>query len=186
MTVLDFGAAHLTRDGGERRSALGTPLYAAPEPWDDGEVTPATDVWALGLLVFYMLAAEDFWRGAYADRLVVEAHERDASPASARARELGATLPESFDGWFARCVARDPRARFHEVDAAFDVLKTVIGGWSEGGEVLPKREVAAVAPREELPEPAVIVRRERRPRSTPMSGELGRVPEEHRCRACGD
>jgi hypothetical protein len=41
-------------------------------------------------------------------------------PASERAAELGvlALLPPGFDGWFARCVDRDPAARFPDAEAA--------------------------------------------------------------------
>jgi serine/threonine protein kinase len=161
VTVLDFGAARLVAEGGGRRSALGTPLYAAPEQWDDGAVRPAADVWALGLLVFYMLTGEDFWRGAYVDRLVAEAHERDAVAASARAAACGVVLPESFDGWFARCVAREVSGRFQEAGAALEALEEVVAGWKGRAAVLPARAKVAVAWREELPEAAVIARKER-------------------------
>jgi len=161
VTVLDFGAARLVAEGGARRSALGTPLYAAPEQWDDGAVTPAADVWALGLLVFYMLTGEDFWRGAYVDRLIAEAHERDAVAGSARAAACGVALPESFDGWFARCVAREVSGRFQEAGAALEALEKVVAGWKGRAAVLPARAKVAVARREELPEAAVIARKER-------------------------
>jgi hypothetical protein len=161
VTVLDFGAARLVAEGGGRRSALGTPLYAAPEQWDDGAVTPAADVWALGLLVFYMLTGEDFWKGAYVDRVVAEAHTREAVAASARAAELGVALPERFDGWFAKCVAREASARFQEAGAALDALEEVVTGWSGRGEVLPARAKVVAPRREELAEAAVIERQAR-------------------------
>ncbi len=65
VKVLDFGVAKMTRMGsgeGEEESDLtkqghifGTPMYMAPEQACDEPITPATDVYALGLLVFEMM-----------------------------------------------------------------------------------------------------------------------------------
>src|SRR5262249_5320300 len=50
--------------------------------------------------------------------LMFETCSEDLSPASARAAEMSVAqfLPAGFDDWFARCVARDPKARY--ADAA--------------------------------------------------------------------
>jgi len=40
----------------EDRKIFGTPMYMAPEQWEGREVTPATDVWALGLVLYELLA----------------------------------------------------------------------------------------------------------------------------------
>jgi serine/threonine-protein kinase len=57
--LLDFGIAKLLEDGGQQStvSAL-TPAYAAPEQLRGGEISTATDVYALGLLLFRLLAGE--------------------------------------------------------------------------------------------------------------------------------
>ncbi len=59
--ITDFGLAKLLIGGGSMRTAtgelLGTPSYMAPEQAGsrDGEIGPATDVYALGAILYEML-----------------------------------------------------------------------------------------------------------------------------------
>lgn len=122
--VLDFGIAKAVADNKLTGSqALGTPLYMAPEQMARAAAaTPAADVWPLGLVAFRLLTGFDFWRAAD-DSLPALMKEICVEPipaASERARELTAAgrLPPGFDGWFARCVAREPKDRFPEAGAA--------------------------------------------------------------------
>ena len=60
LKVTDFGIAKVL-DGGHTLatvdgSVLGTPAYMAPEQAEGGEVGPATDVYALGVMLFEMLS----------------------------------------------------------------------------------------------------------------------------------
>lgn len=124
LKILDFGIAKLVA-GANRGSTqpLGTPLYMSPEQTDpNGRICPATDVWALGLIMFKALTGIEFWRtveGAIA--LLFREICFDPIPkATDRARELGCLdkLPRGFDEWFARCVTREIDARFQEAGAA--------------------------------------------------------------------
>ena len=141
VKVMDFGIAKLISD--EVREArvttpMGSPLWMAPEQTQRGAaITPATDVWALGLLVYRMLTGVSYWRGANAPdgtvsvgALVLEVVVRPLDPASLRAREMGvaALLPAGFDGWFARCVVREQDQRFANASLAWDALEPVLVG----------------------------------------------------------
>jgi tetratricopeptide (TPR) repeat protein len=55
VKVLDFGLAHAF---GHRRIGGGTPAYMAPEQWRGAPEDERTDVFALGVLLFRMLAGE--------------------------------------------------------------------------------------------------------------------------------
>jgi len=132
VKILDFGIAKVTE--GERRTtgAYGTPLWLAPEQTERGEITPAADVWAMGLLAFNMLTGRTFWRSgdgstASISGLIQEILFQPIPTASARAAEIGRPLPPGFDGWFARCVTRTPAARFPNAHAAHAALAPLLG-----------------------------------------------------------
>jgi len=124
VKVLDFGIAKwLSESEASATASLWTPLWGAPEQSSPGSsVGPQADVWALGLIVFWLLTGESFWhaeRGlpAILKEIVVD----PLPPASLRAAALGCTrpLPQAFDDWFARSVAREPSQRFsHAREAA--------------------------------------------------------------------
>jgi len=151
VKVLDFGIAKQQTNASLSHTTpgLGTPLWAAPELSRDGEkVSPAADVWALGLLTFFVLTGHLYWRHAterasIAD-LAMELLRGELAAPSARAVELGldAGLPPGFDAWFARAVNRDAEARFRNASEAWAALEPLLAtsgapaavGESSGGQ----------------------------------------------------
>jgi non-specific serine/threonine protein kinase/serine/threonine-protein kinase len=138
VKLLDFGVAkliasdELTKTGG----APLTPSSAAPEQLLGGAVTTATDVYALGLLLFELLTGTRPWSPAgapiaHAMRVVLE---RPAPAPSATA----ATLPDpplpprllrgDFDAIVAKALRKEPAHRYETVDALkLDVERAVNG-----------------------------------------------------------
>ncbi|MCC7538745.1 MAG: serine/threonine protein kinase [Deltaproteobacteria bacterium] len=124
VKVLDFGIAKLVESatGAGNSQVIGSPPWMAPEQLDAGApITPATDVWSVGLIAFFLLTGRVYWRSATASipALFAEIVLSPLEPASVRARELGSPtrLSPGFDAWFARAVARAPADRFASVDA---------------------------------------------------------------------
>ena len=134
LLVLDFGIAKefAGLDVSATAPGLGTPLWVAPEQSREGYVAaPSADVWAFGLVAFFVLTGRLYWvhaadASSLAD-LALELLRSPLEPASVRARALGVTtpLPPGFDAWFARAVNRDPAARFTDGAAASGALKQV-------------------------------------------------------------
>ncbi len=137
VKVLDFGIAKLLAEArsGHTTRAMGTPLWMAPEQADGGRpVGPQADVWALGLIVFWMLTGRSYWREAAspAASIVVLMREVLVEPivaASTRAMEFGVgdRIPPAIDPWFASCVTRDPALRFPDAGHAMAALEAVLG-----------------------------------------------------------
>jgi tRNA A-37 threonylcarbamoyl transferase component Bud32 len=140
LKLLDLGIAKVVAEAqATMTAAVGTPLWMAPEQTVAGaEITPATDVWALGLIVFRLLTGLSYWMGANtaspsAVTLLREVCIDPLPPATERAVRYGRgdRLPFGFDDWFARCVVRDPRARFAGAAEARAALSQVLGRSSQ-------------------------------------------------------
>jgi serine/threonine protein kinase len=108
-------------------------MWVAPEQRDQHlEPHPRCDVWALGLLTFYLYTGKSYWLSANRNVSIVAFLEEIASSAieapSVRARALSVepALPAGFDDWFFNMVHRDPKERFETARAAFDAFVTLI------------------------------------------------------------
>jgi hypothetical protein len=136
VKILDFGIAKIVHETKrDVTDAVGTPTWMAPEQTEAGKaITPASDVWALGLIAFRLLTGFPYWRSANAPDVSAMAILREVvfdpmEPASERARELGSAIPLSpeFDAWFAGCVDREPGKRLQNATLALAGLERVLG-----------------------------------------------------------
>jgi hypothetical protein len=62
--LVDFGIARIVGKAPltEEQNIVGTPQFLAPELLDDGEAGPGTDLWALGVTLYYALTGQaPFW-----------------------------------------------------------------------------------------------------------------------------
>ena len=130
--ILDFGIAKLVAERtSEGTQPIGTPLFMAPEQTDKrGQIGPASDVWPLGLIAFYLLTGKHYWIAAYENitTLLREVVLDPIAPASERAQQMGVghVLPPGFDPWFARCVTRNPAERFPEAGSAVRAFQEMV------------------------------------------------------------
>ncbi|HTJ84722.1 MAG TPA: serine/threonine-protein kinase, partial [Polyangiaceae bacterium] len=136
LKILDFGIAKLIEDAqASATMAIGTPLWMAPEQTEQrGHVSAATDVWAVGLIVFYLLTGRVYWMAAAQPSTSMQTLLREMLvepivPPSRRAAELGVghLLPNGFDAWFLRLVERDPQRRENDIRRALQGLEAVLG-----------------------------------------------------------
>lgn len=131
VKLLDFGVAKLLEAPANAeltRTALPllTPEYAAPEQVTGGAVTTATDVYALGVILYEMLAGR---RPYEVDRgtltAIVEAvRDTDPAPASAVAPdERRRVLRGDLDAITAKALEKDPDRRYGSANELADDLR---------------------------------------------------------------
>ena len=117
--VADFGIARaVTTDGGTALTqtglVLGTPVYMSPEQgMGESDVDGRTDQYALGCVLYEMLAGEPPYTGATAMAIVAK---RLMEPVP-KIRTLRDTVPESVATALSRALATTPVDRFADVAA---------------------------------------------------------------------
>jgi len=121
VRVLDFGLAKLlqsegpasiaplsTRFGGIQGSgAMGTPWYMAPEQWEKTHCSPATDVWALGVILYELISGERPFPAKSVSELSAKVSDSAFSPTLVE----GPDVAEELAALIARCLMRDPAKR---------------------------------------------------------------------------
>jgi serine/threonine protein kinase/tetratricopeptide (TPR) repeat protein len=144
VKLLDFGIAKrlLTGVDGALADATRltplTPGYAAPEQLLGGSISTATDSYALGMLLFELLAGEPPWRLEalpLARALHTVLHET-APTLSHFAARLGATPPVTakalagdLDAIVAKALRKEPTHRYQTVEALMQDLIRMREGW---------------------------------------------------------
>ncbi|MEU7908186.1 serine/threonine-protein kinase, partial [Actinoplanes sp. NPDC049118] len=138
--VVDFGISALIgeNDIDPDGSLLGTPAYLAPERLEGGQVSPATDVYAVGLLIYRTLIGQLPWDVGTTTALL-RAHQY-TEPEPLPPVE---GLPNAVSALIARCLEKRPSDRPSSAELAH-VLGTVSAGvpaarafvpdWADNGE----------------------------------------------------
>jgi serine/threonine-protein kinase len=130
IKILDFGIAKVLSQSTQLSGDVkGTPLYMAYEQASRGPIGPATDIWAFGLIAFYLFSGKSYWKSGNSPdgtmtQLFGEVLSLPLAPPSSRAVELGTTpaFNHAFDAWFARCVHRDATQRYQSAAEAMRAL----------------------------------------------------------------
>ncbi len=110
------GANGLTGDGG----IVGTPEYMAPEQVTGGEVSQATDVYALGIVLYEMVTA----RLPFSADTPLATASRRLNEAPPKPETTVPGLDARWSRTILRCLERDPRRRFQ---SAGDVKAALAG-----------------------------------------------------------
>ena len=166
--LMDFGVAkaaagrHVTTQAG---MLLGTPAYMAPELIMGEEVTPAADVYSLGVMLFECLAGEGPFR-ATNDVQLLAMHVHEPVPwLASRAPHV----PEIISQLVARALAKRAEERFRDARAMLTALDDVLTA-SGSRVILPKVEtpsptvrMEALAPTRPVSRPDAATRQVSRP-----------------------
>lgn len=109
VTLIDLGIARVFRDGAEQDTThFGTRAYAPPEQFGFGQTGVTSDVYALGMLLFYCVTG------------------REPRAADREAGFAGAGVPEALRPVIVRATELDPSARYASVRDLGDALRRAL------------------------------------------------------------
>src|SRR5690606_37489724 len=105
VRLTDFGVARIVYGPGLTQSTaiIGTPMYLAPETAMGEKPTPAVDVYAIGLILYQLLAGRPPFIGDHPVALIKQ-------HSSAAPRRLPG-MPDALWSLIARCAAKNPADR---------------------------------------------------------------------------
>ena len=152
--VTDFGLARPTAPNEdasftETGKLVGTPVYMAPEQMIDGELTGATDVYALGLVIYEMITGHRPFSGTTP---MDSALKRLTQPPPSPSQQLPGLDP-NWETAIMRCLEREPARRYQspkevvrELTGASSPTRTLTSRWTLGaGNIGRRSAIAGVA-----------------------------------------
>jgi len=136
--LLDFGlVAALQPESADPRitqagAIVGTPAFMSPEQCvGDAAVAPASDIYSLGALGYFLLTGAAPFGGCGAVQTLVAHVNRTPRPVT----ELRPEVPEALSDVIARCLAKQPSERYPDAASLERALTTALGptGGTDGG-----------------------------------------------------
>ena len=112
VKVVDFGiCSHVDSEpsttSSQQELIIGSPDYMAPEQAAGAEANPASDIYALGSVLFEMLTGRLPYKGRNAIDVLIQKGARDAP----RVTDLAPDVPEALADVVAACLSRRPEDR---------------------------------------------------------------------------
>ncbi len=123
VKITDFGIAWSARSVALTRTGqvIGTPQYLSPEQAEGRPATPASDVYALGLIGYECLTGAKAFEGDNAVTIALKQVRQDPEP-------LPLELPSEVRALIGRAVAKDPAVRFPDGAAFVAAIDDVRAG----------------------------------------------------------
>ncbi|MEX5633242.1 WD40 repeat domain-containing serine/threonine protein kinase [Parafrankia sp. FMc2] len=130
VKVVDFGIAkRVFGSAGTASAVIGTPLFMAPEQIARGRLGSATDLYALGMMLYLLLAGRSPFEGNMAEPVPGERH----APPSDRGLRRPAGVPPAVADVILRALATDPKSRPSSARAfAVDLAEAAADSYGTG------------------------------------------------------
>jgi serine/threonine protein kinase len=152
IKLTDFGIASVYKDINAERltttgMTLGTVQYYAPEQAQGEIVSPAADVYALGIVMYEMLTGRTPFDGDTPVAVAMQHIQEVPTPPS----QLNPNIPPALEEIILRCLEKEPGARFRDgstLARALELLgeEDLAGGTSAATSIMPGGPVTPAPP----------------------------------------
>jgi serine/threonine protein kinase len=123
VKVVDFGIAKVLGDDNpgltSTQNIVGSPRYMAPEQIRHGAIDGRTDLYALGVVLYEMLAGSVPFDSTKTVDLLIQHIQADVPSIAGR---RGVAIDPRLDALVLKCLAKDPTDRFPDVEALIAAL----------------------------------------------------------------
>ncbi|MGO9908541.1 MAG: serine/threonine-protein kinase [Solirubrobacteraceae bacterium] len=129
VKIADFGVARAYNAAAPRAvvtatgTTIGTPAYMAPEQALGEELTPATDLYSLGIVAWEMFTGAVPFESTGTPVAVLYRQVHEPVPP---VREIDPDIDERLAVWLDRMLAKRPDGRFASADAAWEELEDIV------------------------------------------------------------
>ncbi len=122
-TIMDFGLARLTEASRltKGEATMGTVAYMSPEQAEGGDVDNRSDLWALGVVLYEMVAGQRPFTGQYDQALFYEIVNQEPEPLTA----VRAGLPMELEFIVGKCMAKSADDRYQHANEIAVDLRTL-------------------------------------------------------------
>ncbi|MGH2427721.1 MAG: Stk1 family PASTA domain-containing Ser/Thr kinase [Candidatus Limnocylindria bacterium] len=140
VKVTDFGIARAVAEASMTvtGTTLGSVHYFSPEQARGDEVTGASDVYSLGIVLYEMLTGRRPFEGDSAAAVALKRLNEDPAPPSA----IGISLSPGLEAVLMRALRREPGDRFPDAGAFAEALRV----WRRDPDAIPPLLAGAAAP----------------------------------------
>ncbi len=122
-TIMDFGLARLSEASLLTRGdqTVGTAAYMSPDQLQGGEVDHRTDIWAVGCVLYEMVAGARAFKGEYQQALAYEIVSQEPEPLTG----VRSGVPIELEFIVGKCLAKDAADRYQHANEIAVDLRTL-------------------------------------------------------------
>jgi len=136
VKIMDFGIARLqSADASGSGAIVGTPTYMAPEQITNGAITPATDVFAVGCMLYELLSFHKPFEGESVHGVLYQVLTTEPKPL----RTVAPSIPAALERVVSKAMNKVPDERYESAAQMQSTLLGIRAALSGAGEETTQR-----------------------------------------------